>query len=167
MREEKCESFQKCEGAARFVDTTGDWLNLTPGTVNTPLSCITVSATPHTNTHTHTHTSTHTNTHHMFCFTELMQRWRWQWKRSKSFERRRDFELPIFLAREETITKKSFTLMEALYPACQGMSVFTSGSNNPTPSPSRCLINLPPSSLLAFICQILCSKSMWSSFGKQ
>ena len=126
-----------------------------------------VCHTSHEHTHTHTHTSTHTNTHHMFCFTELMQRWRWQWKRSKSFERRRDFELPIFLAREETITKKSFTLMEALYPACQGMSVFTSGSNNPTPSPSRCLINLPPSSLLAFICQILCSKSMWSSFGKQ
>lgn len=24
VREEKCESFQKCEGAARFVDTTGD-----------------------------------------------------------------------------------------------------------------------------------------------
>lgn len=116
----------------------------------------------------HTHTSTHTNTHHMFSFTKLMQRWRWQWKRSESFERRKDFLWATdFSGMWRDDYEEIFHFDGSPLSSLSGMSVFTSGSDNPTPSPYRCLINLPPSSLLTFICHILCSKSMWSSFGKQ
>lgn len=55
------------------VDTTGNWLNLTPGNVKTLLIitvCLSLS-------YTHTQASPHT---HMPLYKYLMQRWCWIWK---------------------------------------------------------------------------------------
>lgn len=133
----KCETFQKCEGAACFVDTTGDWVNLTPGTENIPLQR-SASLCPSDLTDRLVYYPQRKKS-----YLKVLSKWKkWfgprkHWRAEITLsvcrqERKEQWELRIFgMWRDGKDYEEIFHFDGSLLANLSGMNVFTSGLNNP------------------------------------